>query len=93
MPDLTIEYRQMCSDNDYAQGHVGGYSQVVTNDMQYCSCKGFQFRHSCKHMRIFKDSLCTWHESYSELAQSEEQKKNHICPECGKETVGCKVSV
>jgi len=57
-----------------------------------CTCKGFQFRKNCKHVKEVEKNRCSWHGAYDER-QNEEQEKNHICPVCGKETITVAVGV
>ena len=93
MPDLTIVYAQQCHKaGTDAQWNVGGYSQYFHIGGLQCTCKGFQFRKKCKHIDEIEHTRCTWHSMYSE-PQTEEQEENHVCPECGGETVTVRVAV
>lgn len=95
MSDFTIEYHQQCSKSTpHAQFSVRGYSQFwdMMGGLQ-CTCKGFQFRKTCKHVREIEDNLCSWHSAWSDKVQTEEQEQNHVCPECGGSTETVRVAV
>jgi hypothetical protein len=53
-------------------------------DQWSCTCKGFQYRFYCKHQTMFKP--CMWHELDGPEQQTEEQKRDGICPRCGNDT-------
>ena len=94
MWDYTIEYHQQCAESKTAEFSVGGYHQHI--DAQYgvvCSCKGYQFRKTCKHSKQVEKSLCGWHSMFSEEIQTPEQENNHICPCCGGKTETVRVAV
>jgi hypothetical protein len=93
MSDLTIEYFQMCSDiEEHKTWNIGGHSQTYSMGELTCTCKGYQFRKRCKHIKDIEYKQCTWHGAYDEN-QTPEQEKNRICPICGKETVVVRVGV
>jgi predicted RNA-binding Zn-ribbon protein involved in translation (DUF1610 family) len=93
MPDFTIEYYDMCSDlEEHKRWNVGGYTQSYFMGELTCTCKGYKFRKTCKHINEVEKNRCTWHGAYDEV-QTKEQEKNHICPMCGKETVVVRVAV
>ena len=92
MPDLTIEFYEMCSQLDWhnAQWNVGGYQQSIdprTGELE-CTCKGYRFHHKCKHIREVELIRCSWHGAYDEA-----QKEKGICPRCGGPTIVVKVGV
>lgn len=93
MPDLTIEVYQMCSDlYEHKHWTVGGYQQYFLMGELHCTCKGFHFRGTCKHVKEVEQKRCTWHGAYDE-PQTEEQEKNKICPVCGGPTEYVRVAV
>lgn len=81
MPDLTIEVYPVCSQLSPYQfrWNIGGYEQVVNHFYELeCTCKGFQFRKTCKHVKQLEAERCTWHGAYDEP-----QTQEGICPRCG----------
>jgi hypothetical protein len=98
MPDMTIEYMQMC-DSMIAVAHVGGYEQTnlfSETGQPRCTCKAYQFAKepkTCKHIHQAIYEACAWHQQYSDEVQTEEQRENHICPKCGGATQVIRVAV
>lgn len=98
MLDLTIEIMQQCASMDPSRSNgwnIGGYRQTihpVTYEVE-CSCKGYQFRHKCKHADEADKTRCHWHQNYSAEVQTEEQEAEMVCPRCGGETMYVKVGV
>ena len=91
MPDLTIEYHEMCHqlDSHVSHWHVGEYSQSLVDGKVTCTCTGFHFRDTCRHAKQVERNRCTWHSAYSDEAQSE----SGFCPVCGGDTVIVKVAI
>lgn len=91
MPDLTLETVAVCAQlQPYKHSwNVGGYSQHLDHTYELeCSCKGFQFRKTCKHVKQLEASRCTWHGMYDEP-----QVTKNICPRCGGATLYVQVAV
>ena len=91
MPDLTIEYTEVCEQLEPYRHHwhVGKYEQVVEHDYELsCTCLGFKYRNDCKHVKEVAQNRCTWHGHYDE-----KQKTPGICPRCGGKTVAVGVAV
>lgn len=81
MPDLTYEIVSQCVEDRDRVWTIGGYRQnyvYYLNEFE-CTCKGYQFRKSCKHLKELESKRCTWHSMFSEEEQTEEGK----CPVCG----------
>lgn len=85
MFDYTIQYIPVCASTRGAIFNVGGYKQEYCPRDQYdwfCTCKGFQFRHTCKHVIEAKKLFCGWNSMWDDETQTED----HVCPRCGGET-------
>lgn len=80
MADLTLEAHQQCSSVEQGWNY-GGYSQLATSRGIQCTCKGFKFRKTCKHVAQVHESMCTWNSAYDEPQLTE-----GVCPRCGKST-------
>ena len=90
MPDLTLESAVQCTQlRPYNTWDVGGYSQMFVAGDLTCTCKGFQFRRTCKHVKEVESTRCTWHSMWSD----EEQTEQGICPVCGSKTEYVMVAV
>lgn len=50
-----------------------------------CSCPGFQFRKTCKHVSV-ETRACGWIEGVSDENQNGRQHSLKICPKCGSKT-------
>ena len=48
-----------------------------------CECEGYVFRGYCKHQKQAMEALCKWTEKIGPEAQTNEQRKDKICPRCG----------
>ena len=93
MPDLTIETFQQCAQLGQSFYGIGGYSQFHHgNGVFDCSCPGFKFQKTCKHVKDLQGNQCTWHGAYDEQ-QTEEQEKQQVCPHCGGKTEFVRVAV
>jgi len=91
MASLTYEVFQQCSDSGFHQ--IQPYQQTFNSRLGFiCSCPGFKFRKTCKHVKELESKRCGWHGAYDEL-QSEEQEKNKTCPRCGGKTEFVRVGV
>ena len=95
MPELSIVYMQMCASNEYAERDIRGYRQVYDPHLDgwTCTCKGFTYRKTCKHIKQAEEERCGWHQQYSDEVQTEAQENDHICPKCGNTTMTVRVGV
>ncbi len=98
--DQMIISAQHCISNDpFFDRYVLSESQpgqIYTVRINYpndppsewtCTCPSFTFRGRCKHIdQMSWQTLCLWHELDSNIKQTEEQKQDHICPNCGNMT-------
>jgi hypothetical protein len=88
MPDLTIEIYPMCSQMERYERADCGYYQEYFRGQWHCTCPGFKFRKTCKHVKVAESVRCTWHGAYDEP-----QEKEGECPHCGGPTVYVQVGV
>lgn len=51
-----------------------------------CTCPGFRFRETCKHLQIEVEE-CGWNALDSPEPQTMKQKEARICPRCGSRTI------
>src|SRR3954471_7851060 len=54
-------------------------------DDSLCGCLGYEYRGTCRHIRIAYDLLCLWEEGM-DPKQTPEQRRQRICPRCGQST-------
>lgn len=90
MSDLTINSYAVCSDQGNMVFHEGGYTQhfYANGHPAECTCKGYHFRKTCRHLIAADDKCCTWHEAFDE-PMTEEGK----CPKCGKPVIYVNMAV
>jgi hypothetical protein len=90
MPDLTIQTARWCATNDHAIAHIGEYEQTFNghNPGPYsrnwaCTCRGYQFRKTCKHIVAAERMRCCygW-----EAAAGSPIEMGEMCPACGEKT-------
>lgn len=103
MPDLTIEYSQVCAHDAYTEkvpssSGKGSYEVHVWKNLDgeiflKCECRGFEFRGKCKHSEALKSKLCDWDERVGPETQTPQQEMEAICPRCGSETRVTRVAV
>jgi len=59
-------------------------SGVIREGNVECSCPGFQYRGTCKHVTT-EIVQCGW--TSQKGGQSDEQERERVCPRCGSRTV------
>ena len=107
MYDLTIVQMQQCKQLSQSVYQIDKY--IVTgmgseNTYPQCTCLAYKYGRRtvnfggryypelCKHILQVMKERCEWHE-ISGKAQTDEQRKNMICLECGGETEWVNVGV
>jgi hypothetical protein len=100
MPDLTLVYLQACATTSLSEtfessSGKGTYETYVhvSDDMDQCSCPGWQYRGKCRHVTELRQKLCGWNEQYSDEVQTPQQEMEAVCPKCGGETYTFKAGV
>jgi hypothetical protein len=104
MPDFTVVTMQHCRSIDGPMSaRVGPYTiggLFSERDRPWCDCSAFKFakrdrmgEKTCKHITQVQGDACGWHEQWGEVAQTEFQEENMVCPQCGGATVFCRVAV
>lgn len=102
MPDFTTHMVPICSTNVYWGKEVTGskgdkylvrFEKLPQSaDVQYgytCTCKGYEFRHTCKHIESAKRERCGWNGELEPTAKA----PNNTCPKCKESVVYIKVAV
>lgn len=52
-----------------------------------CECQSFIFRGHCRHQEQAFESVCRWTSEEGPEEQTSVQRREHICPRCGRETI------
>lgn len=91
MPDFTVVTSEQCAQTEVT---VGGGKYTVSNlfserSQPRCSCPGFTYRGTCKHLAEAQEKACGWHAMWSPEGQEEPGK----CPKCGGPTTVVQVAV
>lgn len=85
MPDMTVHAFEYCSFTNF-EYKVPGKEYIVTYGRSHnsayeydfsCSCQGFKFRKSCKHITEAKKVFCGW-DQFIDGGES----TNGKCPKC-----------
>ena len=102
MPDLTIIAVWVCSTNESwstavkgskGQTYIVRFGRDYSPNRQYeydytCTCKSFEYRGTCKHIKAVRSQRCGWHGQFDagepvEVPVSDEYPNGYACPRCG----------
>ena len=107
MPDMGLVPMWMCTSSDSFVTSVPSSQFGKSYECTYgpdpesrserswkCTCKGFEYRRKCKHLRMAESRRCGWHQQYcggeAEHTLDEQLK---LCPLCHSEALMILVSV
>lgn len=94
LDEMELVTTQFCCNDGWTlfeiPGSKGNVYEVLVQrpddeDGVICSCRGFHFTGTCKHVQIALDLVCDWTSREGE-AQTPEQLEDKICPRCGAQT-------
>jgi len=100
MPDLAVEYHLACQSNKRvvmiikgskgAEYRVDGELPCGDAARWYCTCKGYEFRHTCRHIEEAKKTVCGWNAFVQggdpkDVPVDDEHPNGKACPKCGGE--------
>jgi len=95
MADLSIEYHWLCANNIQGRKEVTGskgdpYTVEWGRGYQHCTCKGFQVRKTCRHIKEAQAETCRWNAFYedgepTEVPVDDDHPNGKACPKCGGE--------
>ncbi len=85
MPDLTVEHYPVCESarvwSTTVEGITGRHTvtwEPGSEGWNYrCTCKGFRFRRSCRHVEEARKQHCNWNGFVKGVSEAQE------CPKCG----------
>lgn len=78
MPDLNDPYKVLVPPWDHDERDYRGKLVEVI-----CECESYLRRGYCRHQEEAQGMACDWTEGRPDIAQSREERENHICPNCG----------
>jgi hypothetical protein len=96
MPDLTVETAYTCLTNEHWVRKVAGsdgsthtvrFCRQPHGPVQYdyeCSCLGFKYRRTCRHIRQVDSERCGWNAGLEVTLEPDHAANGEpICPNCG----------
>lgn len=106
MPDLTFVSFWWCEQNDFFRKAYTGskgeeyivtfspYNQSPPNYSKWnCTCPGFKYRGTCKHVKDAMEHRCTWGEDAAWGSGHADKPEGGVCPECGGPVAVVRVAV
>jgi len=108
MHDFTITQMQQCKKLSTRSLKIGNYTVSnlgSERDYPICTCPAYKFGKRevkfgnryypkyCKHIDEALKQIECWHQQWGEESQTDEQRKNMICPKCGGPTEWVNVAV
>jgi hypothetical protein len=108
MSDLTTHVAYTCDTNGFWETEVTGSKgdkytvkwsmstepRIYGTHVYSCTCKGFQFRGRCKHIKQVAHQRCGWNPQPDPGLQPDQDKNgSRICPECGGPATAMRVAV
>jgi len=96
MADLMTINAWQCTGHegttDIAGSNGEKHTVIIDRDYRHCTCKGFQFRKTCKHIQQVFSKACCWHQQHEE-GEPIERNGKHYCPRCDAELESVRVGV
>lgn len=74
---------QIPSQSDPNRSYTVLANAFVPPHTWVCQCKGFSYRGKCNHQQLAVSEFCGWHETDGKFTQTEQERKEKICPACG----------
>lgn len=92
MPDFTYETYWLCETAQHWEtvinGHRVAWEYQRSGPAQYdwtCDCRGFKYRHRCRHVEEAKPQRCGWHQyldGEEPETRTDGDARERCCPWC-----------